>query len=450
MRPLNTIQGFGKTALQDSTSNGAASGIALTLLAILALQSAVAPFAIDMYTPAFPGVSADLRTEASLVGLSLTSFFLGMGLGQLIGGPISDQRGRRLPMIIGGLICTLGAVGCALAPSIWVLIACRLAQGVGGGIAGVVARAVVVDLAHGHRLAKMMSILMAIVGLAPMIAPVLGGMILTIGTTWRFIFWCLAGFGLIMLISAWSGVPESLPSEHRRSGGLRRFPATSGQLMKDRQFVGYLLTSSFSAFATMAYITNSSYVLQEMKGLRPLPFAVTFASIALCRTLLSLVNARLVGRFQPQALIRSGLCGTATAVVILAVGTFGFGTPLVVTIIGFLVLMCAQAFVFGNSNALAASRATHVAGSASAVLGVAQAIAGSASAPLASSGGGASAVPMVIVMAAGVTLSAAAFLRLTGPQTNSEQAESDRPPLPAGEDSWDLVEGTNGIVSRST
>jgi MFS transporter, DHA1 family, multidrug resistance protein len=159
-------------------SAGRAAGTATvttTLILTLALQSAVPPFATDMYTPAFPQVTADLATSASLVGLTLTTFFLGMALGQLLGGPLSDQRGRRIPMIAGGLICTLGAVGCALTPSIGLLIVFRVVQGFGGGVAAVVARAVVVDVAKGDLLAKVMSIMMAIGGLAPMVAPVSAG-----------------------------------------------------------------------------------------------------------------------------------------------------------------------------------------------------------------------------------------------------------------------------------
>ena len=157
--------------MQEGPAAGAATVTTLLILT-LALQSAVPPFATDMYTPAFPRVTADLATSASLVGLTLTTFFLGMALGQLLGGPLSDQRGRRIPMIVGGLICTIGAVGCALAPSIGLLIVFRVVQGFGGGLASVVARAVVVDIAKGDLLAKVMSIMMALGGLAPMVAPV--------------------------------------------------------------------------------------------------------------------------------------------------------------------------------------------------------------------------------------------------------------------------------------
>jgi MFS transporter, DHA1 family, multidrug resistance protein len=336
--------------------------VTTALILTLALQSAVPPFATDMYTPAFPRVTSDLATSASLVGLTLTTFFLGMALGQLLGGPLSDQRGRRRPMIVGGSICTMGAVGCALAPSIWFLIVFRVVQGFGGGFAAVVARAVVVDVAKGDLLARVMSIMMALGGLAPMVAPVVGGAVLTLGGTWRTVFWCLVGFGLLMMITAIVFVPESLPLEQRHGGGLRTFASGLSEVLRIRLFVGYMLTAALSGFTMMAYIANSSYVLQEMKGLEPMPFALFFASTALTQILLSVVNAKIVGRrFQPRTLIGFGLTLATLAVAALTVGVFAFDTPLLLTCSGFLVLMAVQAFIFGNANALAA--AGHPAGS---------------------------------------------------------------------------------------
>jgi DHA1 family bicyclomycin/chloramphenicol resistance-like MFS transporter len=385
----------------------------------LALQSAVPPFATDMYTPAFPQVTADLATSASLVGLTLTTFFLGMALGQLLGGPLSDQRGRRMPMIVGGLICTLGAVGCALAPSIGFLVASRIVQGFGGGLAAVVARAVVVDVAKGDLLAKVMSIMMAIGGLAPMVAPVVGGVVLTFGGTWRTVFWCLVGFGLLMMITAIVLVPESLPRERRHGGGLRQFTSGLSQVLRIRLFVGYMLTAVLSGFTMMAYIANSSYVLQEQKGLRPLPFALFFASTALAQVLLSVINARIVGRFQPRTLIGFGLTISTFAVAALTVGVFALDTPLLLTCAGFLVLMAVQGLIFGNASALAADQARQVAGAASAVLGVAQAVAMAVAAPLASSGGATTAVPMIWVMIVGIVGSLFSFLVLARTRSNT-------------------------------
>ena len=171
-----------------ATAAGRGAAVSMALIVTLAIQSAVPPFATDTYTPAFPHVTADLGTTASAVGLTLTLFFLGFGGGQLVGGPLSDRYGRRMPMIVGGIVCTLGGIGCALAPSIEVLVAMRLVQGVGGGIAATVARAVVIDVARGEQLARVMSLLMALGGLAPAIAPVIGGLVLTFGGTWHLIF----------------------------------------------------------------------------------------------------------------------------------------------------------------------------------------------------------------------------------------------------------------------
>jgi DHA1 family bicyclomycin/chloramphenicol resistance-like MFS transporter len=385
------------------------------LVLTLALQSAVPPFATDMYTPAFPRVTADLATSASLVGVTLTTFFLGMGLGQLLGGPLSDQRGRRMPIILGGLICTIGAVGCAVAPSVGMLVVFRVVNGFGGGVAAVVARAVVVDVARGDLLAKVMSILMALGGLAPMVAPVVGGAVLTAGGTWRTVFWVLVGFGVLMVLTAIVFVPESLPRERRHGGGLRQFSSGLRQVLRIRLFVGYALTAALSGFTMMAYIANSSYVLQEMKGLQPMPFALFFAGTALTQVLLSIVNARIVGRFRPRTLIGFGLTLAAVAVAALSVGVLALDTPLLLTCAGFLVLMAAQAFVFGNASALAVGQARHVAGAASAVLGVAQAVAMATAAPLASSGGGVTAEPMIWVMIAGVAGSLFAYLVLARP-----------------------------------
>ena len=398
------------------------AAVSTSLVLTLALQSAVPPFATDMYTPAFPRVTADLATSASLVGLTLTTFFLGMALGQLLGGPLSDQRGRRIPMIVGGVICTLGAIGCALAPSIWVLIVFRVVQGFGGGLAAVVARAVVVDVAKGDLLARVMSIMMALGGLAPMVAPVFGGAVLTLGGTWRTVFWCLVGFGLLMTITAIVFVPESLPRERRHGGGLRQFATGLSEVLRIRVYVGYMLTAALSGFTMMAYIANSSYVLQEMKGVAPMPFALFFASTALAQILLSIVNAKIVGRFRPRTLIGFGLALATVAVAALTVGVFALETPLLLTCGGFLILMAVQAFIFGNASALAADQARHVAGAASAVLGVAQAVAMAVAAPLASSGGATTAVPMIWVMIVGIVGSLFSFLVLA--QARSNQAAS--------------------------
>lgn len=279
----------------DRSHDTTGAAVSAGLIVALAAQNAVPPFATDMYSPAFPQVAADLATSATAVGLTLTAFFVGMGLGQVMGGTVSDRRGRRAPMIVGGVLCTLGAVVCALAPGIGVLVAGRFLQGFGGGVAAVVGRAVLVDLAHGDRLASVMSILMAVSALAPMIAPVVGGAVLSVAT-WRTVFWCLVGFGLFMTAMAAALVPESLPPERRQDGGRGRFAAGARDLVGHRRYLGYMLTSSFSGFAMFAYISASSFVLQEIKGLTPMQYSVFFGCTAGANMLMALTNSRLVGR----------------------------------------------------------------------------------------------------------------------------------------------------------
>lgn len=393
----------------DQRAYDARVPVTAVLIGTIALQTAVPPFATDMYTPAFPRVTADLGTTASMVGLTLTAFFLGFAAGQLVGGAWSDQRGRRLPLIVGGVICLLGAIACALAPTVWVLVVARVVQGVGGGIAAAVARAVVVDVAEGDVLARLMSILQALGGLAPMVAPVLGALVIT-AFTWRTVFWVLAVLGGLMVVTALLWVPETLPPWRRHGGGLRRSLAGVGQVLRVRTFVGYTGVAAFSGFTMMAYVANSSYVLQEMKGMEPLPFSLFFASTALAQVLLSILNARLVGRFRPRTMVAVGLATTTVAVVVLLVGVVFLGTPLALTCAGFLVVMAAMAFIYGNSGALAVGQVTQLAGSAAAVQGVAGSVAMAVSAPLASAGGGQTALPMIGVMSIGVALSLSCYL----------------------------------------
>lgn len=386
------------------------ASVSLVLILTLALQSAVGPFATDTYTPAFPQVTRDLGTSAATVGLTLTLFFLGLGAGQFAGGPWSDQRGRRMPLIVGGAIFTMGSIGAALAPSIGFLIVMRLLQGFGGGVTATVARAVVIDVARGDQLARTLSILMALGGLAPATAPVIGGLVLTFGGTWRLIFWILVGIGVLMILTAAAVVPESLPRARRRPGGMRQVVHGTRAVLRSRRFVWFMLVAGFSASAMMAYIATAAYVLQGIKGMAPLPYSLFFASTALAQVILSVVNARLIGRFRPQRLIALGLGMSVGAAVLVGLSVTLWGVAVLPLCIGFLVLMAAQAFIFGNAAALASAEVTEHAGSASGIQGVVQAVAMAVAAPLASSGGAATAVPMVIVMTIGVVAAVVAFL----------------------------------------
>ena len=449
----------------DTQDRDGIIGGALTvaLLITLAVQNAVPPMATDMYSAAFPQITADLATNSTMLGFTLTTFFVGYATGQVLGGAISDQIGRRRPIIAGGIIALVGSIICVLTPNIWVLLVgrvfqglvqvvrirpfvgyatgqvlggaisdqigrrrpiiaggiialvgsmiCvftpniwvllvgRVFQGLGGGVASSVARAILVDVAHGKTLARAMSLIQAIVGFAPMLAPVLGAFIIT-HATWRVVFWALAAFTLLMAALAWFVVPESLPEDRRHPGGIPRFFSGLVQVVRIRPFVGFMLTNTFSSFCMFGYISNATYVLQGPLGLSPMAFAWVFAFNALLSTGFALVNVRLISHFTPRTLIVTGLTIAATGVVTLAISTFLLDLPLILTCVGFALVMTANAFIFGNSGAQAMSEAREHAGTASSVMGVFQSIANGIAAPLATSGGD-SAVPMVLVMIVG-------------------------------------------------
>ena len=386
----------------DPPSSPATGIIPVGLLLTLSVQAAVPPFATDMYTPAFPAITSSLATTSTMIGLSLASFFIGNGLGQIIAGAVSDQRGRRGPILVGALVTMAGSFLCMVAPSVPLLILGRLLQGLGGGAAAAVARAVVVDLAHGDVLARTMSLMMAITGLAPMIAPIAGGLVITY-TSWRVIFAIHVAFSVVMLVSAWFVIPESLPPARRHVGGASRVLQGIAQVLRVRVYVAYMFTSAFSAFCMFAYISNSSYLLQDQKGLSPIANSLVFAMNAAGQVLFTLVNSRLVGWWRPRRLMAVGLGLSVVAVTIVTVCVLALGTPLVPTIVGFFLLMSGQAFIFGNSSSLALGAARENAGTASAVMGLVQSFVMGLSAPLASSGGATTSVPMVVVMLVGVT-----------------------------------------------
>ena len=205
---------------------------------------------------------------------------------------------------------------------------------------------------------------------------------------------------LLMAALAWFLVPESLPEERRHPGGIPRFFSGLVQVVRIRPFVGFMLTNAFSSFCMFGYISNATYVLQGPLGLSPMAFAWVFAFNALLSTGFALVNVRLISRFTPRTLIITGLTIAATGVVTLAISTFFLNLPLILTCVGFALVMTANAFIFGNSGAQAMSEAREHAGTASSVMGVFQSIANGIAAPLATSGGD-SAVPMVLVMIVG-------------------------------------------------
>jgi DHA1 family bicyclomycin/chloramphenicol resistance-like MFS transporter len=355
------------------------------------------PLCIDMYLPAFPRISRDLHAGASAVQLTLTACLIGISLGQLVLGPISDRVGRRPPLLVGLAAFVVSSVACALAPNIYVLTGCRLVQGIGGAAGIVIARSIVRDLHSGVAMVRFFSTLMLVTGLGPVLAPQIGSWALAF-TTWRGVFVILAGFGSVLLGTAWLLVPETLPPPARATGSVWSTLATMASVIRDRTFLGYALACGLGMGGTFAYIAGSSFVLQNVYGLSPQIYGLVFALNACGMVIGAQVNGRLAGRFSPVRLLTFGLVtmATAGAVLLTVVSTGTVGLPGVIPSLFAVMFGCG--FVGPNSVALALQRYPHAAGAASAVLGSFQFVLAALVAPLAGIGGTADALPMALLI----------------------------------------------------
>ena len=389
--------------------------VAVALVATVVFLTAIAPLATDMYVPAFPAVAADLAATATQVQLTLTTFFIGMALGQLVGGPVSDQRGRRLPLIAGVLVMTAASVLCAVAPSITVMMIARFVQGFAGGWAMVIGRAVIVDVASGAQLVRVLNVIAAVGGLAPIVGPLIGAVILQL-SHWRVSFWTVAALGVAMTLAVLAVVPETVPQGQRHGGGLQVFARAAGEVLSNRRYVGYVLVSGSSMGAVFAYVATSAFVLQSMNGVSPGLYSVDFAVNAGGMTLAALLAARLAGRTRTRLVIVVGQVAALAAGVAMLVGAIWFDTPLLVAVVSFFVLMTAQGLIGPNGGALASAEVPEHPGTGSAVLGFVQWGIAGIIAPVAGLGGEHTAVPMALLMVACIALSMAGLLVLGRPR----------------------------------
>lgn len=343
------------------------------LLAVLALLSAFTPLSIDMYLPALPVITVDLRGSVGDIQLTLSMFMVAFGFGQIFYGPAGDRFGRR-PVILSGLVVyVLASVGCAFAASAGQLIALRFLQGLAacGGV--VLARTMVRDMAERDEAARAMSLMLAATSIAPMLAPLIGGQILWFAG-WRAIFWALAGVGVVGFLVAWWRLPETLRPEYRQPLKvmlvLRRF----GELLRTRTFMGYAFTGAFMFAALFSFISGSPFVFIERYGIAPRDFGLVFGGMVIFMTVGSLLNARFVPKIGASRILRYGVLAPALAGVTAAVLGWieaSYGT---IGLIPFLVCFVAQiatlSLIGPNATALALQRYPHMAGTASSLMGV--------------------------------------------------------------------------------
>ncbi|MBI1881490.1 MAG: multidrug effflux MFS transporter [Chloroflexi bacterium] len=389
------VEGTGQIVTE---SKDTATRVRALHVLILGGLTAFGPLSTDMYLPALPTVSHDLAATMSQTQMTLIAGILGLALGQVLIGPISDARGRRWPLLIGIALYAITSLLCIFAPSVEVLIILRFGQGVAGAAGIVLALAIARDLYAGIALARCISLLMMVNFLAPMIAPVIGGQVLTF-TTWRGVFVTLALIGVVALLGVALGLPETLPAKHRQSGGISATLRACRDLLTDRHFVGYALTCSFAFAAGITYISSSPFILQNIYGLTPQIISFVFGVNALGLTLMAQVSARLVGRVSPQTLLTWGVTAIAIAAVAL-LGVVLSGIGLVGVLASLFVMVCSFGFIVPNATALALAKIdAQIAGSASALLGVLQFSIGAVLAPLVGLGGATTAVPMAAFIA---------------------------------------------------
>jgi DHA1 family bicyclomycin/chloramphenicol resistance-like MFS transporter len=391
------------------------------LITTVIFLTAIAPLATDMYVPAFPGVAADLSATATQVQLTLTTFFVGMALGQLVGGPVSDQYGRRRLLVASVVLMSVASVLCALTPSIGVMMAARFVQGFSGGWAMVIGRAVIVDLARGAQLVRVLNVIAGVGGIAPIVGPLLGAVILQL-SHWRMSFWAVAALGMVMVLAVLVAVPESLPPQRRHGGGLRAFAVAGRQVLGRRRYVGYVLVSGSGMGAVFAYVATSAFVLQSMNGMSPIAYSIDFAANAAGMTVAALVAARLAGRVATRKLILTGQVAALLAGVAMLAGALWFDTPLPIAVVCFFVLMTAQGLIGPNGGALASAEVPEHPGTGSAMLGFVTWVAAGVIAPIAGLGGEDTAVPMALLVIGCTVLSMAGLLVLARPAKPSATA----------------------------
>ncbi len=341
------------------------------LLLTLALLAAVAPLATDLYLPAFPKMAMDLGTDETGAQLTLTVFLVGMALGQLVFGPLSDRLGRRGPLLLGVVLCIAAGVVSVAATSLGVLVAARLVQGLAGSAGMVIGRAVISDLSSGKAAARAMSLMMIVGGVAPVVGPALGGVVVgPIG--WRGLLGVVLTLTVVMLVSVLAFVPESFPAEQRaRERAGQSSPTNAWRGLLTREFLGYTVAFAFGFGVLMSYISASPFLYQVQMGLSETAYGVVFGLNALGLMVSGALSARLVATRSARALAGTGLITMLLAsallmLLVLADAPPGwFAAPIAVAV-------ASVGLVMGNGTALALEAVSQGRGFASAVLGAAQ------------------------------------------------------------------------------
>ncbi len=351
------------------------------MIVLLGSIIAMGPLTIDMYLPALQSIGEDLRADPTAIQLTLTGTLLGLAVGQLFLGPLSDAIGRRRPLLYGMGLHVTASLLCIVAPNVAVLGGLRVLQGVGTAASAVVAMAVVRDMVSGVAAAKVVSRLILVLGAAPILAPSLGSQVLRF-TDWPGIFVALAVFGVTIGVAAAVALPETLPPERRRRADVRTTLRSYRSILRDRTFIGLVMVQCLGMAALFSYVSGSSYVFQDQYGLSPQAFGLVFGAGAMGLIASSQVNVSLLERFSPRQIMLGALMAACTGVVLLVLTTAtGFG-GLVGLLVPLWVAMTAAGLIMPNAGAMALSRHGEAAGTAAAIAGFLQFGGGGLTAPL--------------------------------------------------------------------
>ncbi|MCK2037643.1 multidrug effflux MFS transporter [Microbacterium sp. SSW1-49] len=334
---------------------------------LLGALTALGPFTIDLYLPAFPVLEEDFQTTAAAIQLTLTGTMIGFAIGQLVVGPLSDKVGRRIPLIVVTAVHVLASVGAAFAPTLELLSVARVLMGMGAAAGGVVAMAIVRDLFGGRRLVVMLSRLALVSGVAPVVAPLIGSWLLTL-MPWRGIFVVLAAYGVLMLLSTILFIPETLPVARRQERGGSTVLQRYRSVLSDRVFIGVLIIGGMTFSGLFSYLSASPFLFQQTHGLNAQQYGLLFAVNSLGVVLGVQTASRLAARFGPQWVM-----AYSTAVLLIAgvaiVVADQLGLGLWGTVVPLFVFMTACGFTFPNVQVLALDRHGKAAGTAASILG---------------------------------------------------------------------------------
>ena len=368
----------------------------LRTVLILGALSAFGPLAIDFYLPGFPAMAQAFATDEKHIQATLAAYFLGLSLGQLAYGPVADRFGRRIPLLIGLVLFTVASLACAFAPTLEALIVARFVQALGGCAGMVLSRAIVSDTCDAVGSAKVFSQLMLVMGLAPILAPMFGGVLVSLHG-WQSIFLVLTVFSALCTLAVLLGLPESLPAHQPRqplSGALRQY----GRLLNDRVFLGHALTGGVAIAGMFAYIAGSPFVFIKLYGVPAEHYGWLFGTNAAGFILMAQVNARLLARRGPAALLSRSVWVYVTAGLVLLALSALHPAALWPLLIPLFIGIASLGAIVPNASACAMNGQGARAGSASALLGCLQFSVAAGAAALVSVLDDGSAIPMALVI----------------------------------------------------